>query len=155
MENEKEKLEKLREIIGEILYGIHSDFKYCGHGNNLGMWSTSDEDELKWTVLEKPDGPDEIDLAMFRVTVYLPNRFGIQIKVEMFPSSIYEWDGNGLKWYVKDDDLCHVYFGDTFCLRMRGWGFLTGVGSLNLPCEESKAIQDSLRDWIVDRLNGL
>ena len=28
MENEKEKLEKLREIIGEILYGINSDFKY-------------------------------------------------------------------------------------------------------------------------------
>ena len=83
MGNEKEKLEKLREIIGEILYGINSDFKYCGHGNNLGMWETSDEDELKWTVLEKPDGPDEIDLAMFRVTVYLPNRFGIQIKVEM------------------------------------------------------------------------
>ena len=53
MENEKEKLEKLREIIGEILYGINSDFKYRGHGNNLGMWSTSDEDELKWTALEK------------------------------------------------------------------------------------------------------
>ena len=97
MENEKEKLEKLREIIGEILYGINSDFKYRGHGNNLGMWSTSDEDELKWTVLEKPDGPDEIDLAMFRVTVYLPNRFGIQIKVEMFPCSIYEWDFNDAK----------------------------------------------------------
>ena len=63
--------------------------------------------------------------------------------------------GNGLKWHVKDDDPCHIYLGDTLCLRMRGWGFLTGVGSLNLPCEESKAIQDSLRDWIVDRLNGL
>lgn len=104
MENEKEKLEKLREIIGEILYGINSDFKYCGHGNNLGMWSTSDEDELKWTVLEKPDGPDEIDLAMFRVTVYLPNRFGIQIKVEMFPCSIYEWET--------------VYYGYIQCWKM-------------------------------------
>ena len=63
--------------------------------------------------------------------------------------------GNGLKWYVKNDDPCHIYLGDTLCLRMRGWGFLTGVGSLNLPCEESKAIQDSLRDWIVDKLNGI
>ena len=55
MESEKEKLEKLREIIGEILYGINSDFKYRGHGYNLGMWSTSDEDELKWAALEKPN----------------------------------------------------------------------------------------------------
>ena len=111
MENEKEKLEKLREIIGEILYGINSDFKYRGHGNNLGMWSTSDEDELKWTVLEKPDGPDEIDLAMFRVTVYLPNRFGIQIKVEMFPCSIYEWETvyYGYIQYWKME-LEHIFF---------------------------------------------
>lgn len=111
MENEKEKLEKLREIIGEILYGINSDFKYCGHGNNLGMWETSDEDELKWTVLEKPDGPDEIDLSMFRVTVYLPNRFGIQIKVEMFPCSIYEWETvyYGYIQYWKME-LEHIFF---------------------------------------------
>lgn len=111
MENEKEKLEKLREIIGEILYGINSDFKYRGHGNNLGMWSTSDEDELKWTVLEKPDGPDEIDRAMFRVTVYLPSRFGIQIKVEMFPSSIYEWE-TVYYGYIQDwkMELEHIFF---------------------------------------------
>lgn len=103
MENEKEKLEKLREIIGEILYGINSDFKYRGHGYNLGMWSTSDEDELKWAALEKPNGPNEIDIAMFRVTVCLPNRFGIQIKVEMFPSSIYELDSTNHR--MKDNEI--------------------------------------------------
>ena len=34
----KRKRETQRNKIGEILYGTNSDFKYRGHGNNLGMW---------------------------------------------------------------------------------------------------------------------
>ena len=106
----KRKRETQRNKIGEILYGTNSDFKHRGHGNNLGMWSTSDEDELKWTVLEKPDGPDEIDLSMFRVAVYLPNRFGIQIKVEMFPCSVYEWNSQKLRTARKNTSKWQKYY---------------------------------------------
>lgn len=103
--------EKLRKLIGEILSGINSDFKYCGHGHHLGMWETSDENEFKWTDLEKLDGPDEIDRAMFRVTVYCPCRFGIQIKVEMFPYSIYDWE-TVYYGYIQcwKTELEHIFF---------------------------------------------
>lgn len=39
-------------------------------------------------------------------------------------------------------------------ILIRGWGNLTGVGGWNLPAEKAAAIQDSLGDFIVERLNA-
>lgn len=39
-------------------------------------------------------------------------------------------------------------------LQIRGWGYLTGVGSLRLSCEEATKIQEDLGTYIVNRLNG-
>lgn len=41
--------------------------------------------------------------------------------------------------------------GKDFIL-IRGWGYLTGTGGLNLPDEEAAAIQDDLADYIIERL---
>lgn len=37
---------------------------------------------------------------------------------------------------------------------MRGWGYLTGVGGLNLAPKQAAKIQDELQGWILKRLNG-
>lgn len=37
---------------------------------------------------------------------------------------------------------------------IRGWGYLTGTGGLNLAPEQAVKIQDELQGWIVKRLNG-
>lgn len=39
-------------------------------------------------------------------------------------------------------------------ILIRGWGYLTGVGGLNLPDEEAAAIQDDLADYIIERLKS-
>lgn len=39
-------------------------------------------------------------------------------------------------------------------LLIRGWGYLTGIGGLNLPPEKAAVIQDDLADYICTRLNG-
>lgn len=39
-------------------------------------------------------------------------------------------------------------------LVVRGWGYLTGTGGLNLSPEEAAKIQDELQEWIVNKLNG-
>lgn len=38
-------------------------------------------------------------------------------------------------------------------LRIRGWGYLTGVGGLHLSQEEAIKIQDEFGDYIVEQLN--
>lgn len=38
-------------------------------------------------------------------------------------------------------------------ILIRGWGYLTGVGGLNLSEEEAIEIQNDLADYIVERLN--
>lgn len=38
-------------------------------------------------------------------------------------------------------------------LMIRGWGYLTGSGSLHLPQEEAIRIQDEFGDYIVEQLN--
>jgi hypothetical protein len=38
-------------------------------------------------------------------------------------------------------------------LRIRGWGYLTGIGGLHLPQEEAIKIQDEFGDYIVEQLN--
>lgn len=39
-------------------------------------------------------------------------------------------------------------------LVVRGWGYLTGVGGLNLPDEEAAKIQDEFSDWIYEILKA-
>lgn len=38
-------------------------------------------------------------------------------------------------------------------ITIRGWGYLTGIGGLNLSEEQALNIQDSLGKYIVERLN--
>lgn len=40
-------------------------------------------------------------------------------------------------------------------LLVRGWGYLTGSGGLNLPSEKAAKIQDDFADWVVNRLKGI
>lgn len=38
-------------------------------------------------------------------------------------------------------------------ILIRGWGYLTGTGGLNLPDIEAAKIQDDLANYIVEKLN--
>lgn len=48
----------------------------------------------------------------------------------------------------------HIYYGPHKILLMRGWGYLTGIGGLNLDEETAAQIKDSMADYIVDKLNN-
>lgn len=37
---------------------------------------------------------------------------------------------------------------------VRGWGYLTGTGGLNLPVEEANKIQDEFAEWVIEKLNN-
>jgi hypothetical protein len=37
-------------------------------------------------------------------------------------------------------------------ILIRGWGYLTGQGALNLPFEEAKNIQDTFAQFIISKL---
>lgn len=49
---------------------------------------------------------------------------------------------------------CHVYQGDTKIIRIRGWGYLTGIGGLDLDPNLAMGIQDEFGNFIVDKLYG-
>ena len=55
-------------------------------------------------------------------------------------------------YYDKSDEQVKDQNGKS-ALMIRGWGYLTGVGSLNLSAEEAVNIQDSLAEYIVNQLN--
>ena len=38
-------------------------------------------------------------------------------------------------------------------ILIRGWGYLTGPGGLNLPTIDAAKVQDTLADYIVETLN--
>jgi hypothetical protein len=40
------------------------------------------------------------------------------------------------------------------CILIRGWGNLTGVGSYNLDGEYAAKIQDTLAEYIVEKLKN-
>ncbi len=44
--------------------------------------------------------------------------------------------------------------GDYHLILIRGWGYLTGTGGLNLSDKEALEIQDSLAEYIIEKLNG-
>lgn len=54
--------------------------------------------------------------------------------------------------YVKDDAVVTV--DKKILLVIRGWGYLTGVGGLNIPPEKAAPIQDEFGEYIVKKLKG-
>lgn len=67
------------------------------------------------------------------------------INGEQKPSHKNNFYRDGINIYHKDLKLP--------ILRIRGWGYLTGVGGLHLPSEEAIKIQDDFGDYIVEQLN--
>lgn len=57
------------------------------------------------------------------------------------------YDGRHDGRYIKIDG--HPAF------LLRGWGYLTGCGTLNLPTEKAAKIQDDFAKWVVNKLKGL
>lgn len=43
--------------------------------------------------------------------------------------------------------------GDPF-LAIRGWGYLTGIGGLNLPEDTAASIQDQFAMWVANKITG-
>ena len=46
-----------------------------------------------------------------------------------------------------------IYSGDAHVITIRGWGYLTGIGGLNLSAKEAANIQDTLAEFIIESLN--
>lgn len=52
---------------------------------------------------------------------------------------------------IRNED--HEFFmGETYIFCVRGWGYLTGIGGLNLPQEKAAEIQDGFIKFIFGRL---
>ena len=54
---------------------------------------------------------------------------------------------DGIHIYSKAPEL------DSPILRIRGWGYLTGIGGCHLDHETATQIQDAFGDYIVEQLN--
>ena len=57
------------------------------------------------------------------------------------------------KWTV-GDDVTEIYYDGKFHFLVRGWGYLTGCGGLNLPKDLAAKMQDGFIEYILDKLNG-
>lgn len=51
------------------------------------------------------------------------------------------------------DDYTKILMNDVPVLLIRGWGYLTGVGGCNLSPEKATEVQNSLSDFICEKLN--
>ena len=58
------------------------------------------------------------------------------------------------EWKLSDDDRCAITYNGEYQFLVRGWGYLTGCGGLNLPEDLAAKIQDEFIDYIINRLNG-
>lgn len=47
-----------------------------------------------------------------------------------------------------------IFLNGRSFLIIRGWGYLTGVGGLNLPPEEAAKIQDGFGEWVALKLSS-
>lgn len=47
-----------------------------------------------------------------------------------------------------------LYIRDKCIGVLRGWGYLTGSGGLNLPPEEAARVQDEFGNWVAETLSG-
>ena len=57
------------------------------------------------------------------------------------------------KW-TTGDDVIEIYYDGKFQFLVRGWGYLTGYGGLNLPEDLAAKIQDEFIAYILGKLNG-
>ena len=76
----------IRECVTTMLNKEFGTFIYKGHGANLGVWETEDFQELT-----KPMG-SSFWSGKFRLWVFVPFYQGIQIKIETYLISVYEWE---------------------------------------------------------------
>lgn len=51
-------------------------------------------------------------------------------------------------------DFIDFYYKDKYLFSVRGWGRLTGTGSLNLTFNEAANIQNDFAKWILETLNS-
>lgn len=51
------------------------------------------------------------------------------------------------------DDCIYINYNPVSMIR--GWGYLTGTGGLNLTFEEAAKIQDDFCNWVVAILKGI
>jgi hypothetical protein len=56
--------------------------------------------------------------------------------------------------YVFNENKGVITINGKNLILIRGWGFLTGVGGLNLPDDEAFAIQNKLGRYLTEKLNG-
>jgi len=60
--------------------------------------------------------------------------------------------GMGMYKFNKDEGV--ITFDDKEIITIRGWGFLTGTGGLNLSGDEANEIQNKLGEYLTEKLNG-
>jgi hypothetical protein len=89
------KYDEIRNTIIKILDDNFGIFTYTGHGVNIGIWETKDFQDM-----EKPIGSSWWT-AKYRLWVFIPDKYGMQIKVEMFFMSVYEWESM-FEGYIED-----------------------------------------------------
>lgn len=53
----------------------------------------------------------------------------------------------------KDTSLLRKRINGSKSCLVRGWGYLIGVGGLNLPADKAAKIQDDFGNWIIKTLN--
>ena len=58
------------------------------------------------------------------------------------------------EWDISNDEPCKITYKGKQQFLVRGWGHLTGCGSLNLPAKLAAEIQDGFINYIIDKLNG-
>ena len=80
------KYDNIRSNVTQMLKEEFTGFEYKGHGANIGVWETTDFQDL-----EKPFG-DSYTLAMFRILVFIPIGYGMNIKIEILLPSVGEWE---------------------------------------------------------------
>lgn len=51
-----------------------------------------------------------------------------------------------------EPSLAVILNGIDLFIDIRGWGYLTGTGGLNLPDEQAQKIQDDLAEYIIEKL---
>ena len=94
---------ELRNIFLRYMDEYFPEFEYKKHGANIGLWETNDSVHLV-----KPIN-DSISPAKFRILIFLPNRYGISVKVEMFPHSVYEWECVFEGYIEKKEDIERIF----------------------------------------------
>lgn len=57
-------------------------------------------------------------------------------------------------WEIDPLHRCEILYKGVRQFLVRGWGYLTGCGGLNLPEKLAAKMQDGFINYIIDKLNG-